>query len=79
MINAIYKIGKAVSSKQEPIDCLLKSVKFDKTKKDRKGNEIEIINYVLKIVFDLIDNKVIIDSDCLEVFDSKKNKKFVYC
>ncbi len=80
MIDAIYKIGKAVSGNQEPVDCLLKPVKFDKEKKDKKGNVTEIKNYVLKIIFDLVDEKIIINSDNLIVFDGEKSRKrFVYC
>ncbi|MDM8552450.1 type I-B CRISPR-associated protein Cas8b/Csh1 [Desulfobacterales bacterium HSG2] len=80
MIDAIYKIGKAVSGNQEPIDCMLESLKVEKSKKDKKGNVTEIKNYILKIVFDLADDKIIISSDNLIVFDGKKSRKrFVYC
>ncbi len=77
MISAIYKIGKAVSGVQEPVDCLLKSVKADKFK---KGNKTEIKNYVLKIIFDLVNNKIIINSENLTPFDDERSRKrFVYC
>jgi len=79
MINAIYKIGKAVSAKQEPIDCLLKQVNAKNEKKDKNGNVIKIKNYILKIVFDLNDNKIILSSDNLLIFDPAKSKKYTYC
>ena len=76
MITAIYKIGKAVSQNQEPIDCLLKSVKINK--KDKKGNVVK--NYILKIIFDLVSNKILINSDNLIVYDPERSlKRFAYC
>jgi len=80
MINAIYKIGKAVSANQEPIDCLLKQVNTKNEKKDKNGNVIKIKNYILKIVFDLNDNKIILSPDNLLIFDPvKSERKFIYC
>ena len=80
MINAIYKIGKAISSNQEPIDSLLKTIKPIKERTDRQGNTIAIQNYILRIIFDLIENKIIISSSNLITFDyGKSGKRFIYC
>ena len=79
MINAIYKIGKAISSNQEPIDSLLETIKPITERTDRQGNTIEITNYILQIIFDLIENKIIINSSNLIIFDNDKSgKRFIY-
>ena len=68
MINAIYKIGKVISSNQEPIDSLLKIIEPIKEKIDKQGNTVRIKNYILRIIFDLIENKIIINSSNLIIF-----------
>ncbi len=80
MIDAICKIGRVVSEEQEPVDCLLEPLKVEKDIKDKKGDVTEIRNYILKIVFDLADDKITINSDNLMVFDGRRSeKRFVYC
>ena len=80
MINAIYKIGKAISSNQEPIDSLLKTIEPIKEKFDKQGNTVRIKNYILRIIFDLIENKIIINSSNIIIFDNDKSgKRFIYC
>lgn len=79
MITAIYKIGKAIAGDQEPIDCLLENIKVVMEKKDKKGNVTQIKNYILKIVFDLINNKIIISPDNLTPYDDRSIKKFFFC
>ena len=80
MISAIYKIGKAISSTREPIDSLLKTIEPIQKKTDRKGNIIQIKNYILRVVFDLTKNKIIISSSNLIAFDyGKSGKRFIYC
>lgn len=80
MINAIYQIGKAISSNQEPIDSLLKTIRPIRERTDRQGNAIAIKNYILRIIFDLIKNKIIINSSNLIIFENDRSgKRFIYC
>ncbi|MDH5682789.1 MAG: TM1802 family CRISPR-associated protein, partial [Spirochaetota bacterium] len=89
MIKAIYEIGKANSQNKEPIDSLIKNIEIESFKVNKKdGSKTPVHNYVLRVIFDLINNEILLTSSAasqrgyqgLIEFDPDKSfKTFLYC
>ncbi len=71
-LNALFQIGKIVSSEKDELDMQTKEIKIDKKQENQ-----EDIN--LKIVFDLKHQKIIISPENVGGFKPEDIKNYLYC
>lgn len=80
MYEILLPLGKAISKNKRPIDSLIEPLAaFKYGEKDKQGNEVK--GYVLKIVFDLIENCIQIkgNSESLSEYDPEKTcRNYLY-